>query len=399
MAESFSVSELTDYIALKLKSDGLLYNIEVHGEVSNFAVSRGHAYFSLKDSGAVIRCCYFSIPSEARELIEDGAELLVQGRLDVYKKGGTYNINVRSVKPVGIGALARKFELLKKELTERGYFDAELKKPLPKLPQKVGIVTSPTGAALQDIKRVAAARFAGVELIVYPAKVQGVGAGKEVAAGVRFFNERLPVDVIIVARGGGSYEELFEFNDEDLVKAVFESRVPVVSGVGHEVDVSLCDLAADVRAATPSNAAELVIPKKESLLDGIHALQQRMAALTVQKLHRAKTENARLTAKLKSASPLVQTVKKKNELTLLTNALHTMMKTRLNGAKSELDVLKERLLACDVFTILNRGYLLARKGEHYVASVADISQGDTLILRLKDGAAEVAVMSVSGGKQ
>lgn len=393
-ADFLTVSEITDYISLKLKTDGLLQNVCVKGEVSNFAVSGGHAYFSLKDAGAVIRCCLFRISAEDRALISDGTELIVTGRIDLYKKGGSYSINVRSIMPLGVGMLTVKLEQLKEKLSKLGYFDEGVKKRIPQMPKKVGIVTSPGGAALQDIKKVAMGRFCGTELIVYPAKVQGIGAGKEVAAGVRFFNEKMPVDVIIVARGGGSFEELFEFNDETLVKAIYDSNVPVVSGVGHEVDVSLCDLAADVRAATPSNAAEIVIPKKEMLLDALKIYRHKMSESVNEKIHRMAKQNADLRARLKS--PAEQVADKKRTAEKLHLSIVSAMNVKLANKKSEHKVLTERLLACDVITILNRGYVLAKRGDRYLSSVSLVNKDDELELRFCDGSAAVKVLEVKG---
>jgi len=396
MADALTVSQLTDYIAIKLKSDALLSSVIVRGEVTNFGVSGPHGYFVLKDAASVINCVYWNISREIAQQIKNGDELVIYGRIDVYKKGGRYNLVVAKFESVGLGTLAAQFERLKKKLGEAGYFSTEHKKMLPKLPKTVGIVTSPTGAALQDILRVAGARFCGVRLIVYPAKVQGIGAAKTVVSGIQYFN-RHPVDVIIVARGGGSYEELFEFNSEELVYAIFESKIPIVSGVGHEVDISLCDLAADFRAATPSNAAEVVIPKKETLLDGVHLLRQRMDASISDALLRKKHELLKASSELKNLSKEVQLAKMRQEFRSLSDKMMELLKYKIISCRNEAGLLKERLLATDVITILNRGYAIAKKNGAYITSAHGLNVNDEITLRFKDG--EIGAMVTQINKE
>lgn len=394
MADSYSVSQVTDYIYSKLKTDGMLLNINVRGEVSNLSISGGHAYFSLKDEFCVIRCVYFRAPAAFRNLVQNGDEVIVNGGIDVYKRGGTYNINVRGVTPAGAGLLAARFEQLKAKLGAIGCFDASRKKPLPDIPKRVGVVTSASGAALKDIIRVAEGRLKCAEIVVYPAKVQGVGAAATVVKGIEYFNRTGDVDVIIVARGGGSYEDLFEFNDEKLVLAVCSSAIPIVSGVGHEVDISLCDLAADVRAATPSNAAEIVFPQAEYISELVNARIYDMRMAVNAKISEQRSKLLALNATLNRLSPAAQMALKRAELERLSTEMSLCIHKKINEAANKLEIYKEKLKSSNVMSVLERGFILALKEGEYIRSANDVLKGDTLKLRFSDGVAEVQVNSV-----
>lgn len=276
----FGVSQLNEYLSNKLYKDPFLGAIAVVGEVTNFSMSSiGHAFFSLKDEGGMIGCIVYDFSgNEHTDMIADGVLIKVFGKVMYYKKSGTIQIAVYKAEMQGIGDLHAQFELTKKKLYEEGLFDAAHKKTLPVFPLSLGVVTSAAGAALQDIINVATRRFDGIGIKVYPAQVQGQNAAKQVCKGIEYFNQQKNVDVIIVGRGGGSFEDLFAFNEECTARAVYDSAIPIVSAVGHETDYSLCDMAADLRAPTPSAAAELVVKDKRAIINYLEEYKSKIAA-------------------------------------------------------------------------------------------------------------------------
>ena len=274
----FTVSQITEYISRKFFQDPFISAVQVVGEVTNFSISSvGHAFFSLKDESSMISCIIYDFEDHPNnDMFSDGALLKIFGRITFYRKSGTIQLSVEKAMLQGVGDLFARFESTKKRLADEGMFDETHKRPLPALPLHIGVITSTSGAVLHDIINVASRRFDGVKITVYPVPVQGVEAAARISKGIEHFNNLRQVDVIIVARGGGSFEDLFAFNEEIVVRAVFASGIPVVSAVGHETDYTLCDLAADLRAPTPSAAAELVVKEKQVLIDG---LEERKAAL------------------------------------------------------------------------------------------------------------------------
>ena len=288
----WSVSELTSRISAALSSQ--FANLWVEGEVSNYRPAQsGHLYFTLKDAKAQVRCvCFRTQALRLKFRPEDGLKLIVRGSISVYEPRGEYQIYVEHLEPSGVGALQLAFEQLKKRLDAEGLFDAGRKVPLPLLPGRIGIVTSPRGAAVRDIIRILRRRFPNLHLIVYPVRVQGEGAAQEIAAALKYFNRRQSVDVILLARGGGSIEDLWAFNEESVARAIAECTIPVVSGVGHETDFTIADFVADVRASTPSAAAEIVVKSRQEfqrlLLELEHKISQRMRYVLLEYRHRLK---------------------------------------------------------------------------------------------------------------
>ena len=278
MERILTVAELNEYVRRSLASDPMLRGLRLRGEISNFKRhSAGHLYFSLKDEQARIACVMFrSAAAGLRVALRDGLRVVLSGSAALYPAAGQYQFYVDAVHEDGVGALYLAFEQLKARLQAEGLFDAALKKPLPLLPEGVGIVTSPTGAVVHDICQIAARRHPGVALYLQPARVQGEGAAEEIAAALAALDRRPDVDVIILGRGGGSLEELWPFNEETVARAIFACRTPVVSAVGHETDVTIADFVADVRASTPSAAAELVIPRREEWLAMLRGMKGRM---------------------------------------------------------------------------------------------------------------------------
>jgi len=272
----YTVSELTREARMLLES--AFGAVWVQGEISNLiAHSSGHMYFSLKDEGAVLNCAMFRAENQLLKFApKDGMQVLCSGRVSIYDKQGRYQLYVQAMEPKGLGALQLAFQQLKEKLQKEGLFDQARKRPIPFLPRRIGIVTSPTGAAIRDILKISTGRFQNVEIIINPVKVQGETAAREIAAAIKGFNEYGNIDVMIVGRGGGSVEDLWPFNEEIVARAIFDSKIPVISAVGHEVDFTISDFVADLRASTPSEAAKLVIPEKEKLISDIEALYRRL---------------------------------------------------------------------------------------------------------------------------
>ncbi|HWX39401.1 MAG TPA: exodeoxyribonuclease VII large subunit [Candidatus Sulfotelmatobacter sp.] len=287
-----SVSELTARISNVLASQ--FSNLWVEGEVSNYRPAQsGHLYFTLKDAKAQVRCvCFRTLAMRLRFRPEDGLKLIVRGSISVYEPRGEYQIYVEHIEPSGVGALQLAFEQLKKRLEAEGLFDVARKKPLPMLPRRIGIVTSPRGAAVRDILRILRRRFPNLHLIVYPVRVQGEGAAEEIVAALNYFSRKKAVDVILLARGGGSIEDLWSFNEESVARAIAACAIPVVSGVGHETDFTIADFVADVRASTPSAAAEIVVKSRlefqKHLLELEHKISQRMRYVLLEHRHHLK---------------------------------------------------------------------------------------------------------------
>jgi len=277
-AHIYKVSELTSGIKIVLEES--FSRIWVEGEISNFsAPSSGHFYFTLKDNKSELKCAFFKGNNEKIKFeIKDGMHAVCFGKIGIFEKRGQYQLNVAGMEPKGIGALQLAFEQLKERLFKEGLFDESRKKPIPMLPEKIGIVTSPTGAAIRDMLHVLKKRFSNVEIIINPVRVQGSGAKEEIAAAVEDFNRFNNVDVIIVGRGGGSLEDLWAFNEEIVARAIYNSGLPVISAVGHEIDWTISDFVADLRAATPSVAAERVIAKKSELIEALDNLEKRLKA-------------------------------------------------------------------------------------------------------------------------
>ncbi len=325
----FSVSQINEYISKKMFRDPFLSAIAVVGEVTNFSLSSvGHAFFSLKDEDSMISCIVYEYAdNEYKDAIIDGALIKVSGRIIFYKKSASVQLAVEKASAEGIGDLYAKFEQTKQKLFAEGLFDKAYKKAIPDYPLNIGVVTSASGAAVHDIINVATRRFEGISITVYPAQVQGKDAARQITGGIKYFNDKKSVDVIIVGRGGGSFEDLFAFNEESVARAVFESEIPIVSAVGHETDFSLCDMAADLRAPTPSAAAELVVRSKQDIIDYIRAQKQRLFENLADALHQRQLLADMLTGSIK-AFPLSMKLEQAGERI---TASCRMIKTSLIG--------------------------------------------------------------------
>jgi len=382
-----TVSEITQQIKKLLASS--FRELWISGEVSNLTYHRsGHVYFTLKDEGSSIRCVLWR--SAARKLrfkIEEGSEIVVLGDISVYESRGEYQLKVVHAEPKGIGALALAFEQLKKKLAAEGLFDQDIKKPLPYLPRKIGIITSPTGAAVRDIVRTILGRFPNAHIILNPVKVQGESAAEEIAEAIATFNRMKEVDVIISGRGGGSLEDLWPFNEEIVARAIFDSIIPVISAVGHEVDVTISDYVADARAATPTAAGQLVVPNEEDLRLALEQLRQRMVSALRNAVLRLREKLDRLSNAYALRRPMEiveQRMQRLDETWRRTvreiDVMLSSKRNSLNSAKSHLESLNPR-------NVLARGYsITSMKGDSQpLKSSAGINPGQFIETILSEG--------------
>ena len=401
MAEimTLSVTQLNEYIKMLFDGNQLLSSVLVKGEISNFTNHRtGHFYFSLKDEGGLIRAVMFrSYASGLPFIPEDGMKVTVHGRVSSFVRDGQYQIYVDDIQPDGVGSLYVAFEQLKRKLEAEGLFDQTRKLPLPKLPRRIGIVTSPTGAAIRDMINVLGRRFPYAKVILYPAIVQGPTAARTVIEGIEYFNLTRSADVLIVGRGGGSMEDLWAFNDESLARCVAASNIPIISAVGHETDFTICDFAASLRAPTPSAAAELAVPDTEDIKRRLENVNARNRATIQNNLSRArqKLESISKTGVLSSPERLLD----ERRMNLLYNSerLQRRETELFSKEKVRFAGIAEKLSALNPLGIISRGYsAVTNESGEVIRSVGQISTGDTFRVRFSDGCAEAKVLSVEG---
>ncbi len=392
-----TVRELTAHIKDMLENDSLLANLWVKGEISNFKrASSGHLYFTLKDGYSCIRSVMFS--SRCRNMLfkpEDGMAVRIRGYVSLYERDGNYQLYVQEMEPDGLGALYLAFEQLKEKLSREGLFDKRHKKELPLLPGTIGIVTSPTGAVIRDMTNIIGRRWPGVKIMLVPVAVQGEAAPKEVAAGIKKLNSLGGVDVIIVGRGGGSLEELWAFNTETVARGIFSSRIPVISAVGHETDYTIADMVADLRAPTPSAAAEMVVPVKRELERYIITLQDRLRHSLEENLSRCRARLEKSADSSVFRRPVDRiTGSRKIHLDFLARRLEDVTKAHLSNNKSNLSTLAARLEILSPLSTLVRGYSICiREGTgEVVKNSGDILTGEKIRVELHRGALSCRVL-------
>ena len=401
--QAFSVSQVNEYVRMLLDGNAVLKDIWVRGEISNFTnhYRTGHLYFSLKDEGGLIRAVMFRGDASGLTFTpEDGMKVLLHGRVSAYVRDGQYQLYVQSMEPDGVGSLAVAFEQLKRRLEAEGLFDAARKKPLPDCPRTVGLVTSPTGAAVRDMIRVASRRYPAARLVIFPAQVQGDTAAAYLASGIRYFNRMRDdpeqgVDVIVIGRGGGSMEDLWAFNDENLARTVAASELPVISAVGHEVDFTICDFVADVRAATPSAAMEIALPDREELKKRLLQQEHRLTAAVTYGLNRRREQVRRMAEARVLRSPMAPYTERRLTLDRLSRDLDVAMDRRVDNAKRDVAQAAGRLSALSPLGVLSRGYALVQGEDgRVVASVENVRAEETVTVRLADGRVTARVQSV-----
>ena len=441
MEKYLSVTTLTKYLKMKFDKDPYLERVYLTGQVSNFRKRPTHQYFSLKDDRAVIQATIWSgIYQKLGFDLEEGMKINVIGRVQVYEPSGSYSIIIEKAEPDGVGALAIQFEQLKKKLSEEGLFQERFKQAIPQFAKRIGVVTSRSGAVIQDIITTISRRFPGVEIVLYPTKVQGEGAAEEIARNIARANEREDLDVLIIGRGGGSIEDLWAFNEEIVVRSIFESRLPIISSVGHETDVTLADFVADKRAATPTAAAELATPvTKLDLLTYLKNQEKRMATAVQNTLSKKKEVlrglsqsvifrqperlydgylqrldqlmlrlkqglNGELVRnqqkvqaqihRLVQLSPNVKIQRYQDRIQQLQKLMRSQMAVIYDAKVAEVKRLSEALLMLDTSRIVARGYAIVKKEDTVVSSANDLKKNDQVMLMMRDGQVELEVKDV-----
>lgn len=395
-AEAFSVSGLNEYIKNIFENNRTLSSVTVRGEISNFVNHRsGHLYFSLKDSEGQIRAVMFRSKAIAlRFLPESGMKVIVHGSVNVFPRDGSYQIYVSSMQPDGIGALYLAYEQMKARLEAEGLFDREHKRPIPRFPRRIGVITSPTGAAVRDIINVTGRRYPNAELYLYPALVQGDGAEDSLVKAVDYFDKSRLCDLIIIGRGGGSIEDLWAFNSEKLARRIFAASVPIISAVGHETDFTICDFVSDMRAPTPSAAAELAVPDRRELMMRLDTLDDRLSLALVRKLDRCR-ERLEHMNEITPASSLDGLIKSRREMILhRSEKLSLLMNNRLNSAKEMLAAQVGKANALNPLSILSRGYSVTECEGKILRSASDTDVGDNISIILSDGRIDACVTNI-----
>lgn len=398
----FTVSALNDYIKSMMDQDMLLSRIAVQGEISNYKIyPSGHHYFSLKDDNATVRCvCFRSCAEKLRFRPENGMSVTAVGRVSVYPKDGSYQLYVNSLIPKGMGDLQMAFEQLKARLGAEGLFDPAHKIPLPSFPESVAVITSGAGAAVHDIIRIMGKRWPLTKIKVLPVRVQGEGAAAEIAGAIRYANRYHVADLIITGRGGGSMEDLWAFNEENVARAIYESEIPVISAVGHEPDVTIADYVADRRAATPSNAAEIAVPDQVDVLAGIAQDSLRMVQAMNSRLEACRRRLEELSARPVFRDPEVYLGTKAMALDSMRTRLLSAGE-KLNGEKRRSFVsLAAKMEALSPLKVLTRGYAIAEQEGKPLRSVQQMVPGDSICVILSDGSADCTVKEVhSSGRE
>lgn len=389
-----SVSQLNEYIRGKLDGDALLSGIAVRGELSNYKVyPSGHHYFTLKDEASSLKCVMFkSSAVRLRFRPENGMKVIAMGKISVYPRDGVYQLYCASMAMDGIGDLYAAFEQLKAKLSAQGLFDPAHKKPLPKYPGTIGIVTSSAGAAVHDMLRILRKRYPLTRVLLLPVRVQGAEAPGEIAAAIRYANHYQLADLLIVGRGGGSIEDLWAFNDEQVAHAIYDSRIPVISAVGHEPDVTISDYVADLRAATPSNAAELAVPDQDALRQNLDSMCMAMTTALTRQVKAARQHLQVLSGSPALQSPTGYLEQRRKSLELLQNRLVSAETRTVERKDRQFIELTSKLDAMSPLKVLTRGYALVRREDGMVLkSVRKIEPGERIKVSLSDGSLTAVV--------
>ncbi len=388
-----TVSAITAYIRQKFEADLTLQDLWLEGEISNWKpATSGHIYFTLKDSGASLRCVIWR--SQASRLLylpqREGEAVLAHGRISVYEAGGNYQFYVDDLEPAGQGALYAQFERIKTRLAAEGLFDPELKKPLPPFPQKIGLVTSPIGAALRDILNVLRRRYPIAEIILAPTQVQGENAAGQIIAALQTV-ARQSVDLIILARGGGSLEDLWAFNDERLARVMVACPIPIITGIGHEIDFTIADFVADVRAPTPSAAAELAVPDKLELKRLVYSQQLALLDSVQQQVSTARADLQGRQWALERLSPQAALNNYRQRMDTVVSSAQRLLQHYLSLQRERVNTLTSRLETLNPQATLTRGYAIVQKGQTVITRTGQVSRGDELVVKVSDGEFEAVV--------
>lgn len=396
--KTLSVGEVNNYVKKLVENDFILKNLNVKGEISNLKFhSSGHIYFSLKDENSKVNCIMFKNNAVNLDFrLEEGMKVEIKARLGVYHKEGTYQLYCENIKKAGIGELFEEFHKLKKELSEEGIFDEKYKRALPKFPKRIGIITARTGAAVRDIINVIQRRNKSLDIILYPAKVQGENAADSIIEGIRYFNNEKSVDVIILGRGGGSIEELWAFNNRYLAYEIFNSRIPTVSAVGHEVDFTISDFVSDMRAPTPSAAGELVSPSLQEMINDLVNKKDFLHRAIDRKFLNSKRDVDLLYKGLKGNNPKHIIEKRIKEVNSLEEKLNFLGKRKIDKAKDELIALNSILQTLNPLNTLGRGYsVIMDKEDKVINEVSELKKNDMVKVIMKDGSVNIDIKIIN----
>lgn len=396
--KTLSVGEVNNYVKKLVENDFILKNLNVKGEISNLKFhSSGHIYFSLKDENSKVNCIMFKNNAVNLDFrLEEGMKVEIKARLGVYHKEGTYQLYCENIKKAGIGELFEEFHKLKKELSEEGIFDEKYKRALPKFPKRIGIITAKTGAAVRDIINIIQRRNKSLDIILYPAKVQGENAADSIIEGIRYFNNEKSVDVIILGRGGGSIEELWAFNNRDLAYEIFNSRIPTVSAVGHEVDFTISDFVSDMRVPTPSAAGELVSPSLQEMINDLLNKKEFLHRAIDRKFLNAKRDVDLLHKGLKGNNPTHIIEKRIKEVNSLEEKLNFLGKRKIDKAKDELIALNSILQTLNPLNTLGRGYsVIMDKEDKVINKVSELKKNDMVKVIMKDGSVNIDIKIIN----
>ena len=389
-----SVSQINEYIRAQMDRDPLLCEVAVRGEISNYKLyPSGHHYFTIKDEGSALKCVMFKGNAyRLRFRPENGMKIIAMGKISVYPRDGAYQLYCSALVMDGVGDLHAAFEQLKEKLAAKGLFDPAHKKPIPQYPAVIGIVTSSAGAALHDMLRILRKHYPLTEVRLFPARVQGAEAPGEIAAAIRYANRHKLADLLIVGRGGGSIEDLWAFNDEMVAYAIYDSEIPIISAVGHEPDVTISDYVADLRAATPSNGAELAVPDKQALMQNMDNTSANLAALLQRQLKNAMQRLDMLSKSPVLTSPEAYFERKNKDLQMLSGKLSSSFMHSLDSKNRSFTALTAKLDAMSPLKVLSRGYAMAQTDSGAVLkSVEQVTAGDNVTLRLSDGRIHASV--------
>ena len=397
-----TITEINNEIKSLIEEEAILQDVYAVGEISNYKKhSTGHLYLTLKDEFCEIRAVMFRTYAQKMKFVpENGMRVIVHARIGVYPQNGSYQMYIDSMQPDGVGSLHLAFEQLKSKLEREGLFDIEHKKDIPYFPLKIGVITSPTGAAIRDIIKVTTQRCPLTKIILFPSLVQGENAAQELILGVEYFNIEKSVDVIIIGRGGGSIEDLWPFNDEDLARAVYKSEIPIISAVGHEIDFTLCDFVADIRAATPSHAAELATPNCDDIKNTVNFLYDKLLTLIESQIQYKKSRIKDLESSKVLQNPLAALDIPKLRLISLENSLISSFSNSISKNKQRFLEANSKLIALNPMSILSRGYgAVLGENNNIIKSIDDVNKNDTITVKLSDGKISALVLNKSrGGK-
>lgn len=391
---AISVTELNSYIKNKIADDEYLNNVLIKGEISNFKNHyTGHMYFTLKDENSLIKCVMFKTYAQKLEFMpKDGMKVFALGGVSVFERDGVYQIYVKAMQEDGVGILYKKYEELKKRLEEEGYFDEEHKKPIPQMPKIIGVLTSQTGSVIRDIINVSTRRNPNVNIRLFPVPVQGEGAAEKIADGIKFMNENNLADVLILARGGGSLEDLWPFNEEIVAHAIYNSEIPIISAVGHETDFSISDFVADLRAPTPSAAAELAVPDIYEVRQKINTYQNRLRLTLVKKVEIMRLRYEKCMSSRVFKEPLRNINDNYLKVDTYIKRLENYIKAKQKEEKTKYIELVSKLDTLSPLKTLTRGYSIVEQNNKIIKSANDVKTGDKIDIRFTDGTKKAEIL-------